>query len=689
MKKTFRLILDFWKSLNTMEERTFWTATPLFSLAGLYSIISSIFFYTYISTVLPTVLGAIHFITPIIFMFLAYRAKDTSKLYPLFCLVVSGILMPVTFLVDGGMRSGMMLFCFGSISLVTFITAVKVRYVVFGFSLLTNLSAFLVEILYPNAVIPLSEEYIQSDTFFSFTVLSVAMVLLLSGVLSEYRTYAFSRTVLSQYMDPSVQNELNRYSEGDGLNQLPGETKRVTVLFADISRFTSISETMSSKQITEFLNIFLSTAHECIQKNHGILDKYIGDCVMAYWIDNDGNGSGVREACQTALDLRDRLHELSDEIFTKFGNELDFSAGINYGEVVFGAIGSSDRKDFTIIGDAVNVAQRLEDVATKGDINISGKVVDILGDCADVMTLSESTYLRGKANPITVYRFLGFHTAEPEQENVNELKPISLDPTTGYYFYVCGCRGSYSVSGMRFTEFGGETSCYILKKDNYALIIDCGTGLYSAKNILVGCTRIDIVLSHVHYDHILGLLDWSVFPADVQPHFYGNFAEWDGDDTIHNLLRAPYWPVDLSNGEINCITPGEFYALKDDLKVRFVESKHPNHSCILQVLIQNFNMCILTDCEDPTSIPSEVTYECDMMLFDGMYEQADFENYIGWGHSTPNYGILFAKSQHVKKLIITHHNPKFGDRKLNEMEREASRILPGTTFARAGDKYSI
>lgn len=73
-----------------------------------------------------------------------------------------------------------------------------------------------------------------------------------------------------------------------------------------------------------------------------------------------------------------------------------------------------------------------------------------------------------------------------------------------YQLYCCGSRGSRPVEGKRFNEFGGFTSCYVLKTDDYALIIDCGTGLYEANNIILDCSTIDIVLTHMHYDHILG-----------------------------------------------------------------------------------------------------------------------------------------------------------------------------------------
>ena len=72
--------------------------------------------------------------------------------------------------------------------------------------------------------------------------------------------------------------------------------------------------------------------------------------------------------------------------------------------------------------------------------------------------------------------------------------------------HICGCRGSRSVFGPEFTEFGGQTTCFVLKKANYALVLDCGTGLDNARDLLAGCSAVDVVVTHWHYDHVMGLM---------------------------------------------------------------------------------------------------------------------------------------------------------------------------------------
>ena len=90
--------------------------------------------------------------------------------------------------------------------------------------------------------------------------------------------------------------------------------------------------------------------------------------------------------------------------------------------------------------------------------------------------------------------------------------------------YVCGCRGSMTVSGKDHLEFGGATTCYVLRRGDYAVVIDCGTGLRNAGPALEGCRAVDVLLTHVHYDHIIGLLmpgSFPIFPVNAEITSFG------------------------------------------------------------------------------------------------------------------------------------------------------------------------
>jgi len=258
-----------------------------------------------------------------------------------------------------------------------------------------------------------------------------------------------------------------------------------------------------------------------------------------------------------------------------------------------------------------------------------------------------------------------------------------------YTLYTCGCRGSRPVSGKEFEEFGGQTSCFILKIDKHALVIDCGTGLYDAREILADCTLIDVFLTHVHYDHILGLLDWSVFPKSARVTFYAAFKNWFGADTLNEFFRAPFWPVQPWLGPLCDVPEGVPCRLGDGMSVEVFSAHHPNGATILHLNVGEKRICIMFDCEKPEAMPKEVVSGCDMLIYDGMYENDDYPSHVGWGHSTWQEGCRLACSVRPKQLVITHHDPYNTDEVLRELERKAKELYPDTRFARAGDKVIL
>lgn len=259
-----------------------------------------------------------------------------------------------------------------------------------------------------------------------------------------------------------------------------------------------------------------------------------------------------------------------------------------------------------------------------------------------------------------------------------------------YKLYVCGCRGSFPVSGKDFQEFGGQTSCFILKVKEHALVIDCGTGLYDAKDILKDCSTIDVFLTHVHYDHILGLLDWAIFPKESRLSFYAAFKNWFGSDTIKEFFRAPFWPAQPWFGPL-CEVPQEGLPcqLGDGLSVECYPAPHPNGASLLHLHVGEKRLCIMFDCEKPDALPESVVNDCDVLIYDGMYENEVYPSHIGWGHSTWQEGCRLANHAKPKQLLITHHDPHNTDATLRDLEQKAKELYPHTRFARAGDVIEL
>ncbi len=263
-----------------------------------------------------------------------------------------------------------------------------------------------------------------------------------------------------------------------------------------------------------------------------------------------------------------------------------------------------------------------------------------------------------------------------------------------YQLYCCGSRGSRPVEGKKFNEFGGFTSCYVLKTDDYALIIDCGTGLYEANNIILDCSTIDIVLTHIHYDHILGMLDWDTLNQKSKITFYGGIDKWFGEKTFDEFFKEPFWPVQPSFVLKKAPPTGTRLNLRDDLSVEFFKAPHPNDSqrIIIRTTDENsaeHSIAVMFDNETPEGIEKSVLQNCDYMIYDGMYTDAEYPRKKGFGHSTWQEACRFAVITNCKRLIVTHHDPFRTDDALRRFEHLARDIYPATDFARSGQHWNF
>lgn len=259
-----------------------------------------------------------------------------------------------------------------------------------------------------------------------------------------------------------------------------------------------------------------------------------------------------------------------------------------------------------------------------------------------------------------------------------------------YKLYILGSRGTHSVFGDEFKVFGGQTSCYVIKHDDYALIVDCGTGLYSIKGLLSDCKKIDILLTHVHYDHIIGLLNESAFPKDAEYNFYGNFSKWSQTNIFDDFFKKPFWPVNNMIGKLNDIqNNGNSIQLTDSISFSSYNSNHPDDTSVYVINVNNKKVCILSDFENSNGFDTKVVNNADYLLYDGMFDVDEYEKRIGWGHSSWLEGCKLAKKENVKNLVITHHSPLNDDKTLLEMENKCRKEFANSSFARFGDIYQL
>lgn len=252
-----------------------------------------------------------------------------------------------------------------------------------------------------------------------------------------------------------------------------------------------------------------------------------------------------------------------------------------------------------------------------------------------------------------------------------------------------GSRGTYPVCGERFLEFGGATSCYIMKRGDYGLVLDGGTGLYEAGGLLGDCGRIDVLLTHVHYDHILGFLNWSVFPKDARVRLCADFDKWFGENTLERFMCRPFWPVAPKVTQIQVPSPGGLL-LDDGVRVCLETITHPDDTSMLRVDTPDGAVCIACDYEQlEEPFPAHMARGCDLLVYDGTYTQEECLLHRGWGHSCWQNGWEAAQACGVGQLLVTHHSPERDDDALLALEREARTAHPGIRFARAGDEYDL
>lgn len=191
----------------------------------------------------------------------------------------------------------------------------------------------------------------------TFAVSSITLLSL--NYIIESKEKKFIKQSFQYYLSPEVVEELTKNPEK---LKLGGEKRELTILFSDIRGFTTISEKLSPEQLVEVINEYLSAMTDIIMKHGGLVDKYIGDAIMAFWgapLDNPQHGI---QAVDAALEMMEKLKELNINWVARNMPPIGIGIGINTGEVIVGNMGSQKRFNYTIMGDEVNFASRLEGI---------------------------------------------------------------------------------------------------------------------------------------------------------------------------------------------------------------------------------------------------------------------------------------------------------------------------------------
>lgn len=211
------------------------------------------------------------------------------------------------------------------------------------------------------------------------------------------------KDMFSRYMSTEVVRSL---MEAPELVKPGGDKKNATVFFADIRGYTSFSEGQEPEYIIEILNEYFSEAVEHVVESGGYIDKFIGDCIMAVWgVPLVSEEKDAINAVACALEIQQLIRSSTRRFWQKEASKLKVGIGINTGPLVAGNLGSQRRMDYSVIGDTVNLAARLEGVAKADEVIITQTTREYLGDHFK-LEKRPAVRVKGKADPIQIYNVL-------------------------------------------------------------------------------------------------------------------------------------------------------------------------------------------------------------------------------------------------------------------------------------------
>jgi adenylate cyclase len=221
----------------------------------------------------------------------------------------------------------------------------------------------------------------------------------------EEREKRFIKEAFSQYLAPAVVDQL---VENPKLLKLGGERKVMTAFFSDVADFSTIAEELGAEELVDLLNDYLTDMTEIILKYEGTVDKYEGDAIIAFFGAPITLEDHASRTCLAAIDMQKRLAELREGWKKEGKHELFMRIGINTGQMVVGNMGSTIRMDYTMMGDSVNLAARLEGVNKQYQTHtlVSEFTYELAKNDIEAREL-DSIRVVGRKEPIKIYELLG------------------------------------------------------------------------------------------------------------------------------------------------------------------------------------------------------------------------------------------------------------------------------------------
>ena len=251
------------------------------------------------------------------------------------------------------------------------------------------------------------------------------------------------------------------------------------------------------------------------------------------------------------------------------------------------------------------------------------------------------------------------------------------------------------IEGKIFSIYGGATSCFLVTAGDEEIYLDAGSGIVCAKPS--ANTRITILLTHMHLDHIIGL---PFFPALSEKgraiEIYSKTrAGLSTQDAIDRMISPPYWPLKVgdypSTLTVHDVPRGAFSI--GDTVVDSIEGTHPSGSTIFKLTRLGKSIVYATDFEhsDAARCKALIDFaaDCDLLMYDAQYTPEEYERCRGFGHSTAEVGIDIAEKCGAKKILFVHHAPNRTDEQLSSMESKFVERNKNVAFAKSGDEILL
>lgn len=212
---------------------------------------------------------------------------------------------------------------------------------------------------------------------------------------------------LKRYFSPHVVDAILDPSRAMGLST---QRKDLAILFADLRGFTALTDRLEPEELERILNEYLTEMTDVVFRHRGTLDKYIGDAVMAFFGDPISYGNDAERALRAAVEMRERFQRLRSSWPRDIGDSLNVGIGVATGFVTVGPLGSPARMEYTVVGNAVNIASRLTDLAEPGQVLASARTLETCPSLTEARSLGKHN-VRGVSAPVDVMEVLGLRFA--------------------------------------------------------------------------------------------------------------------------------------------------------------------------------------------------------------------------------------------------------------------------------------